>query len=165
MRLKALWRRWFSGVGGSATEAADAVAPPLGPERRKLLESQLGYQFRDRSLLDNALLHRSHSHATGAEPGTSNERLEFLGDAVLGVVVNEFLYREYPLQSEGDLTKIHAHVPLPEMLNYSTELRSITSGEGEFRAHIARYDRVPPPLDQAVIEKHKKEHPNAHAAH
>lgn len=69
------------------------------------------------------------------------------------------------MDSEGDLTKIHAQVPLPEMLNYSTELRSITSGEGEFRAHIARYDRVPPPLDQQVIEKHKKEMPHAHAAH
>ncbi len=106
MRLRDLWRRWFPGVGASVPEVADAVGPPLGPDRRKLLETQLGYQFRDRSLLDNALLHRSHSHVTGAEPGTSNERLEFLGDAVLGLVVNDHLYREYPQHSEGDLTKM-----------------------------------------------------------
>lgn len=62
------------------------------------------------------------------------------------------------MDSEGDLTKIHAQVPLPEMLNYSTELRSITAGEGEYRATLARYDRVPPPLDEQVIAKHRKEH-------
>jgi len=106
MRLQELWRRWFPGVGASVPEAADAAAPPLEPERRKLFENQLGYQFRDRSLLDNALLHRSHSQVTGAEPGTSNERLEFLGDAVLGVVVNEYLYLAYAQHSEGDLTKM-----------------------------------------------------------
>jgi elongation factor G len=61
------------------------------------------------------------------------------------------------MDTEGELTKIHAHVPLPEMLNYSTELRSITAGEGEFRAEIERYDRVPPPLDEQVISKHKKD--------
>ncbi|MCC7139395.1 MAG: elongation factor G [Planctomycetes bacterium] len=68
------------------------------------------------------------------------------------------------MDTEGDLTKIHAQVPLPEMLNYSTELRSITAGEGEFRADLARYDRVPPPLDEQVIAKHKKER-EAAAAH
>jgi ribonuclease III len=106
MRLKVIWRRWFPGVGTSLPEAADAAATPLPLEQRKLFETQLGYQFHDRSLLDNALLHRSHSHVTGASPGTSNERLEFLGDAVLGLVVNEYLYRAYPQQSEGDLTKM-----------------------------------------------------------
>jgi elongation factor G len=67
------------------------------------------------------------------------------------------------MDTEGDLTRIHAQVPLPEMLQYSTELRSITAGEGEFRAEIARYDRVPPPLDADVIAKHRKE--AAPAAH
>jgi ribonuclease III len=106
MKLKELWRRWFSGVGASVLEAADAATAPLEPDHRRRLEAQLSYQFVDRSLLDNALLHRSHSHAAGAEPGTSNERLEFLGDAVLGLVVNEHLYRQYPRHSEGDLTKM-----------------------------------------------------------
>lgn len=106
MRLIAFWRRWFTGVGNSEREDADALAPPLGADRGRMLESQLGYQFRERSLLDHALLHRSHAQATNAGPGTSNERLEFLGDAVLGLVVNDHLYRAYPERSEGDLTKM-----------------------------------------------------------
>ena len=72
------------------------------------LEKKLGYSFRDRLLLRNALLHRSHIHVTGQDRERSNERLEFLGDAVLGLVVNEELFRNFPNRSEGDLTKMKA---------------------------------------------------------
>lgn len=72
------------------------------------LESKLGYTFRDDLLLKNALLHRSHVHVTGQDRERSNERLEFLGDAVLGLVVNEDLYQKFPERSEGDLTKMKA---------------------------------------------------------
>jgi len=71
-----------------------------------VLEAKLGYTFRNRRLLANALLHRSHIHVTGQDREQSNERLEFLGDAVLGLVVNEDLYHDYPDRSEGDLTKM-----------------------------------------------------------
>jgi elongation factor G len=54
---------------------------------------------------------------------------------------------------------------MPEMLDYSTELRSITAGEGEFRAEIAHYDRVPAPLDEQVIAKSRKAKEQAAAAH
>lgn len=77
-------------------------------ESRRALEAKLGYNFRDQSLLGNALLHRSHVHVTGQDRERSNERLEFLGDAVLGLVVNEDLYQKYPDRSEGDLTKMKA---------------------------------------------------------
>ncbi|MFT5314255.1 MAG: ribonuclease-3 [Candidatus Krumholzibacteriia bacterium] len=70
------------------------------------LEVKLGYTFIDRTLLSNALLHRSHIHVTGQDRESSNERLEFLGDAVLGLVANEELYHSYPDRSEGDLTKM-----------------------------------------------------------
>ncbi len=70
------------------------------------LEVKLGYVFRDRSLLANALLHRSHVHVTGQDRESSNERLEFLGDAVLGLIANEELYHSFPDRSEGDLTKM-----------------------------------------------------------
>ncbi len=70
------------------------------------LEIKLGYTFRDRTLLHNSLLHRSHIHVTGQDREQSNERLEFLGDAVLGLVANEELYKSYPDKSEGDLTKM-----------------------------------------------------------
>jgi len=72
----------------------------------KALEVKIGYSFRDRTLLHNSLLHRSHIHVTGQDREQSNERLEFLGDAVLGLGANEELYKSYPEKSEGDLTKM-----------------------------------------------------------
>jgi ribonuclease-3 len=69
-------------------------------------ESVIGYPFKDRSLLLAAL-----THASGAEHRlASNERLEFLGDAILGAIVCELLYRRFPDYLEGDLTKIKSIV-------------------------------------------------------
>jgi len=65
------------------------------------VESILSYRFHDRSLLTKALTHRSWEGS-----GMANERLEFLGDAVLGQVVSEFLFQKYPELNEGDLTKM-----------------------------------------------------------
>lgn len=65
------------------------------------VENILNYKFSDRSLLEKALTHRSWEGS-----GKANERLEFLGDAVLGQVVSEFLFNEYPDLNEGDLTKM-----------------------------------------------------------
>jgi ribonuclease-3 len=68
------------------------------------LQSLLGYRFKDPSLLQLSLTHRSHVRSVnGGIP--SNERLEFLGDSVLGLVVAEQLYRDHPGLAEGDLTK------------------------------------------------------------
>ena len=67
----------------------------------KTLEEKIGYSFRDRSLLENANEHR----AAGVP---SNERLEFLGDSILGLVVADHLYRTRPDLPEGDLTRIRA---------------------------------------------------------
>jgi len=78
---------------------------PHVPGRREL-ETKIRYRFRDAALLRPALTHRSHIHVTGMERIESNERLEFLGDSVLGMVVNEFLYRHFRGKEEGDLTKI-----------------------------------------------------------
>nr|MEE4267863.1 ribonuclease III [Candidatus Krumholzibacteria bacterium] len=81
-------------------------APRAQAENLLALEAKLGYTFRDRTLLHNALLHRSHIHVTGQEREQSNERLEFLGDAVLGLLANEYLFQLFPDRSEGDLTKM-----------------------------------------------------------
>jgi len=70
------------------------------------VESKLGYRFNDPRHLHKSLVHRSHIHVTGSSRREANERLEFLGDAVLGLVVNEYLYRHYPTREEGDLTKM-----------------------------------------------------------
>ncbi len=69
-------------------------------------ERRLGYQFKNQNLLRSGL-----THASGAEHRlASNERLEFLGDAILGAVVCELLYHQYPEYLEGDLTKIKSIV-------------------------------------------------------
>jgi ribonuclease-3 len=70
------------------------------------LQEKIGYSFADPEILRRALLHRSHVHVAGSDRQESNERLEFLGDAVLGLVVNEYLYRSFPRRAEGDLTKM-----------------------------------------------------------
>lgn len=70
-------------------------------------ERRIGYRFKRRQLAFDALVHRSFANAGSDSPNNpSNERLEFLGDAVLELVVNEFLYRAYPDRPEGDLTKM-----------------------------------------------------------
>jgi ribonuclease-3 len=72
------------------------------------LSERIGYRFVDQSLLERALAHRSWCAET---PGTSsNERLEFLGDAVLEMVITDALYLRYPERSEGELAKIRAAV-------------------------------------------------------
>ncbi len=95
-------------AGSESTHAQGETANETAEDLPQLdaLETKLGYTFRDRSLLTNSLLHRSHIHVTGQDREQSNERLEFLGDAVLGLVVNEALYHKFPDRSEGDLTKM-----------------------------------------------------------
>ena len=63
------------------------------------LEARLGYTFRDRALLENALMHSSYANENRARGYTSNERLEFLGDSVLGMVTAARLYALYPAAS------------------------------------------------------------------
>ncbi len=78
-------------------------------EHLSALESRLGYRFRDRSLLRQALTHRSH--AAEHEGELDNENLEFLGDAVLELAVSEMLYRRFAGRfREGDLTKMRAYL-------------------------------------------------------
>jgi len=72
------------------------------------LERSLGYRINDRALFAQALSHRSHLQTIGADTLSSNERLEFLGDAILGLVVAERLYHQYTSSSEGHLTKIRS---------------------------------------------------------
>jgi len=72
------------------------------------LEKKLQYTFRDPALLDEALSHSSYANEHRDTGSRSNERLEFLGDSVLGFVSAEFLFAEHPDAPEGDLTRIRA---------------------------------------------------------
>lgn len=72
------------------------------------LEEKLGYTFHDRRLLENALTHSSYANENKNKGENSNERLEFLGDSVLGMVVADHLYRTHPDMPEGELTRTRA---------------------------------------------------------
>ena len=72
------------------------------------LQAALGVTFKDKSLLTRALTHRSYLNENPDLPYLDNERLEFLGDAVLNFVAAEYLYQRFPEMSEGDLTSLRA---------------------------------------------------------
>ena len=72
------------------------------------LETAIGYQFRNITLLQNALSHSSYANERWHDSLKSNERLEFLGDSVLGMLVADHLYRTFPNRPEGELTRMRA---------------------------------------------------------
>ncbi len=74
----------------------------------KAFETKIGYSFRDKRFLECAFTHRSFLNENRGSGREHNERLEFLGDAVLELVVTEFLYAKYPDKPEGDLTAYRA---------------------------------------------------------
>ncbi len=82
------------------------------------LQARIGHRFRDIRLLILALKHRSYTYARGEHGTTSNERLEFLGDSVLDLLVTEHLYRTFPDKREGALTQIRSLVVSKRVLAY-----------------------------------------------
>ena len=72
------------------------------------LEKAIGYQFKNISLLQNALAHSSYANERWHDSLMSNERLEFLGDSILGMTVADYLYRNFPNRPEGELTRMRA---------------------------------------------------------
>ena len=74
----------------------------------KELEEAIGYRFSNITLLQNALTHSSYANERWHDSLKSNERLEFLGDSILGMVVAEHLYRQFPDRPEGELTRMRA---------------------------------------------------------
>jgi len=112
------------------------VKPSTGgtaPELDTRLQVAIGWTFVEHALLDHALTHRSFCSEQGIEQ--SNERLEFLGDSVLGFVVTTFVYEQYPGLPEGELAKLRAAVVSAETLaEIANELdigASLRLGKGE----------------------------------
>ncbi len=102
------------------------------------LEKNLKYTFKNKHLLDRALTHSSFANESKAKDG-SNERLEFLGDSVLSLVVAEHIFANYRELPEGNLTRMRAAVVCEDALyGFSRELeigKYIKLGKGEMRAH------------------------------
>jgi len=101
-------------------------------------QRRVGYEFRDPDLLERALTHKSFTNERREERSPDNERLEFLGDAVLGFVVGELIYRAFPGLQEGSLSKIKAHlVSAPMLAAKARDLgigRFLRMGAGEARS-------------------------------
>ena len=91
------------------------------------LQTRISYRFRDQQLLIQALKHRSYVYARQGRGVEANERLEYLGDAVLDLVVAEFLYRRFDDRREGDLTQMKSLVVSRSVL--SRRARSINLGD------------------------------------
>lgn len=86
------------------------------------LEENLKYKFKNISLLDNAITHSSFANETKCISG-SNERLEFLGDSVLSIIVSDYIYKNFPNMPEGELTKLRASLVCEKSLcEFSKEL-------------------------------------------
>lgn len=101
----------------------------------KELENAIGYHFHNITLLQNALTHSSYANERWHDGLKSNERLEFLGDSVLGMVVAEHLYRNYPSRPEGDLSRMRADMvcetSLAKVANQLRLGQHILLGHGE----------------------------------
>jgi len=90
----------------------------LDPVKADKFENTINYHFKDRSLLANALTHSSYSNEKHWPKSCCNERLEFLGDAVLELSSSEFLFKEYGNKQEGELTKLRASMVCEPALAY-----------------------------------------------
>ena len=82
----------------------------------KDLEAAIGYRFKNISLLQNALTHSSYANERWHNSLLSNERLEFLGDAILGMTVAKYLYQAFPDRPEGELTRMRADMVCEQTL-------------------------------------------------
>ncbi len=117
------------------------------------LKYRIAYEFKDRALLREALTHRSY--AVENDLKYDNQRLEFLGDAVLGVVLTEWLFRSYPKAQEGPLTKIRSSLAcqgaLAIMARYFSLGDFILLGNGEIESGGADRDSTLADLTESLV--------------
>ncbi len=121
----------------------------------KDLEAAIGYTFKNISLLQNALAHSSYANERWHDGLKSNERLEFLGDSILGMVVAEYLYANYPRNLEGDLTRMRAdavcETALAKVARRIELGRHIQLGNGEEQGGGRNRDSILSDALEAVI--------------
>lgn len=118
------------------------------------LETSLCYKFKDISILKNALTHSSYANEV-RKGITSNERLEFLGDSVLSVVVSDYIYNNFKNKPEGELTKLRASLVCEKALcGFSREINLgdyLLLGKGEEKGGGRERDSILADAFEAVI--------------
>ncbi|WP_099352392.1 ribonuclease III [Fredinandcohnia onubensis] len=101
----------------------------------KAFQERLGIHFHDEGLLIQAFTHSSYVNEHRKKPHEDNERLEFLGDAVLELTISKFLFKKFPIMSEGELTKMRAAIVCePSLVTFANELKFgelVLLGKGE----------------------------------
>ena len=124
-------------------------------QKLKELQKRIGYEFQNPNLLMNAMMHSSYTNEKHLEKYKCNERLEFLGDAVLELVSSDYLFRENPKVSEGKLTKTRASMVCEPALAYCAreiELgKYLLLGKGEDATGGRERDSVTSDAMEALI--------------
>ena len=119
------------------------------------LENKIGYQFRNKALLKQALTHSSFANEQKINKYDDNERLEFLGDAILELVSSEFLFQENPQLPEGQLTKMRASMVCEPALAFCAREfgleEYILLGKGEEMTGGRKKDSIVSDVMEAVI--------------
>ena len=104
-------------------------------ESRGVIEGRLGYVFKNEKLLEQAFIHKSYFYENEGIANGHNERLEFLGDAVLQLLISDYLYRNYPEKEEGELSQYRARlVDATALSGYSEKVgisEFLVLGKGE----------------------------------
>jgi ribonuclease-3 len=129
--------------------------PILSHEQRKELETAIGYRFKDETILTRALTHPSLIDDFGGGATFSNQRLEFLGDRVLGLVMAEVLINKYPKEREGFMTKLFHHLvsgPTCAAVGNQFNLRDYLFMDASMKSNTNRnYDKAVGDAVEALI--------------
>lgn len=124
-------------------------------QNTKKLMDTIGYSFKDEHLLTRALMHSSYTNEHGMRHDECNERLEFLGDAVLECVSSEYLYGHYPVMPEGELTKLRASLVCEPTLAFDAKAIGLGAyillGRGEYQTGGNTRDSILSDALEAVI--------------
>jgi ribonuclease-3 len=121
----------------------------------EIFEGRIGHTFADRSLLTRALTHKSHSHEARNRELQDNETFEFLGDSVLGFVIGDLLFRNFPMLDEGALSKMKAYLVSAGFLAQKAKAfgmgEALLLGVGEERSGGRNKDSLLANVYEAVI--------------
>lgn len=124
-------------------------------EKMVKLEQAIGYQFRDRHLLRQALTHSSYANEQKINKTGDYERLEFLGDAVLELISSDYIYRENPKMTEGNMTKLRSSIVCEPALAYCAReiglYKYILLGRGEEATGGRNRDSIISDVMEAII--------------
>ena len=121
----------------------------MGLER---LEKSIGYEFKDKNLLIQALTHKSYAYEKKVE---SNEKLEYLGDSILEFISSEYIYKNYPNLTEGEMTKVRATVVCEDSLSKIAKMHNFSDflylGKSERQVNGGNRESVLEDSVEAVI--------------